>query len=309
MLSFFVGKLMRAALALVLVVTLTFFALRLAGDPVAAFLPPDAPAPQVEQFRTAWGLDRPLVVQYGVYLGNVVQGDFGHSFSDGRPAIVVVGERVPRTLLLLGLSFLFMLVLGVVLGTVAALTHRTPLDRAIMVVTVLGYSVPNFFLGLLLILVFSVQLRWLPSTGSDEWRALIMPVITIGTTGAAIIARFVRAALLEVVAKPHVRAARARGLREFVVVVGHVLPNAAIPTVTVIGFIVGGLIAGGVVTETVFAWPGIGRLTVTAVAQRDLAVVQAIVLLIAACMVTANLTVDLLYGWLDPRVRAGARGR
>ncbi len=307
MLGFIIGKVMRAIIALLLVVTLTFVSLRAAGDPAAAFLPPDAPIQQVDQFRSNWGLDRPVLVQYLVYLGNLAHGDFGQSFADGRPAIVVVGERVPKTLLLLGLSFVFMLVLGLALGTTAALTHRTPLDRAIMLVTVLGYSVPNFFLGLLLILVFAVQLRWLPSTGSDGWQTLIMPVITIGTTGAAIIARFVRSALLEVVGKPHVRAARARGLRDFIVVAGHVLPNAAIPTVTVIGFILGGLIAGGVITETVFAWPGIGRLTVTAVAARDLAVVQAIVLLIAASMVTANLMVDLLYGWLDPRVRAGKR--
>ena len=303
MLSFFVGKFLRAVVALWIVVTLTFVVLRLAGDPAAAFLPPDAPAQQVEQFRSKWGLNRPLAVQYAAYVGNVVGGDFGRSFNDGRPAIVVVGERVPKTLLLLGSSFVFMLALGITLGTTAALTHNTPFDRMIMFVAVIGYSVPNFFLGIILILLLAVQLQWLPSTGSDGWQALVMPVVTIGTTGAAIIARFVRAALLEVMAKPHVRAARARGLREFVVFLGHVLPNAAIPTVTVIGFILGGLVAGGVVTESVFAWPGIGRLTVTAVASRDLAVVQAIVLLISASMVTANLAVDLLYGWLDPRTR------
>lgn len=308
MIGFLIGKAMRTVLALLIIVTLTFIVLRLAGDPAQTFLPPDTSPQAVEVFRVKWGLDRPLHEQYIAYLGNVVTGDLGHSFVDGRPAAVVVGERIPKTLLLLGTSFLLMLVMGMPLGIVSALKHDSWIDRTVMAVTVLGYSLPNFFLGILLILFFSMRLRWLPSTGSDSWQNLIMPAITIGTAGAAVIARFVRTAMLEVLSKPYVRAARARGLLEFAVVTRHAMPNAAIPTVTVIGFLLGSLIAGAVVTEAVFAWPGIGRLTVTSVSTRDLAVVQAIVLLIAATMVAANLAVDLVYGWLDPRIRDGARG-
>ncbi len=307
MILFATGKLVRAALALWLVATLSFFALRMAGDPAMAFLPPDAPAVQVEQFKKKWNLDQPLPSQYAAYLVNIAQGDFGRSFSDGRPASKVVGERIPKTLLLLGASFAFIVVFGLTLGSLAALAHNTFLDRAIMLITVMGYSIPNFFLGLLLILTFAVQFRWLPSSGSDGWQALVLPVITIGTTGGAVVARFVRAAILDAKTGPHVRAARSRGLAERTVFLGHIAPNAALPTATVLGLLLGGLVAGGVVTETVFAWPGVGRLTVTAVAERNLAVVQTIVLLVAASMITANLAVDLLYGWLDPRVRQGGR--
>ena len=307
MTGFVVGKALRAVLALLILVTLTFVALRSAGDPTSTFLPPNATEREIQDFKRTWGLDRPLPVQYATYLANALQGDLGRSFQDGRLVTEVIGERIPATLLLLGLSFALMILLGVPLGVLAAFRHGTWVDRSVMVASVIGYSVPNFFLGVLLILVFAVQFRWLPSTGNDGLGALVMPVITIGTTGSAIITRFVRAAVLEVLSKPHVRAARARGLREVLVVAGHILPNAAIPTVTLIGFLLGGLIAGGVVTETLFAWPGIGRLTVTAAASRDLAVVQAIVLLVGASMVTANLIVDLLYGWLDPRIHLTGR--
>lgn len=308
MTGFVFGKVMRMFLALFIIVTLTFVVLRLAGDPAQTFLPPDASSKMIETFRAKWGLDRPLYEQYVSYVGNVLKGDLGRSFTDGRPATVVVGERIPKTLLLLGSSFVLMLLVGIPLGLLSALRHNTWIDRLVMTIAVVGYSLPNFFLGILLILLFAMRLRWLPSTGSDSWQNLIMPVITIGTTGAAVIARFVRAAMLDVLSKPYVRAARARGLSEFTVLIRHALPNAAIPTITVIGFLLGSLIAGGVVTEAVFAWPGIGRLTVAAVSTRDLAVVQTIVLLIAVTMVTANLIVDLMYGWLDPRIRESSKG-
>ncbi|POF28318.1 ABC transporter permease [Roseibium marinum] len=305
MTEFIIGKFIRMFVALLVIVTLTFIVLRTSGDPAQTFLPPDASPKTVEDFREKWGLDRPLPDQYLAYLKNVMGGDLGHSFVDGRPASQVVGERIPKTLLLLGTSFFLMLAMGFPLGIISALKHNTWVDRLVMSIAVFGYSLPNFFLGILLILFFSMYLRWLPSTGSGTWQHLIMPVVTIGTAGAAVIARFVRSAMLEVISKPYVRSAKARGLSRFTVVVRHALPNAAIPTVTVIGFLLGSLIAGAVVTEAVFAWPGIGRLTVTAVASRDLAVVQTIVLLIAVTMVCVNLIVDLLYGWLDPRIRDG----
>lgn len=309
MISAVATKAVRLVLALLIVVSLAFLCLRLAGDPAQTFLPPDASDLMIEKFREKWGLDRSLTAQYFSYLANVLRGDLGYSFVDGRPALDVVSERIPKTLALLGSALIVMVVLGVLLGVMAALSSNSWFDRLTMAIAVICYSLPNFFLGILLILLFAVTLRWLPSTGSSDWRHLVMPVLTIGASGAAVIARFVRAAMVEVLAKPYIRAARARGLSEFSVQLFHALPNAAIPTVTVIGFLLGNLVAGAVVTEAVFAWPGIGRLTVTAVANRDLAVIQTIVLIIAAAMVSANLFVDVLYGWLDPRVRDGKSRR
>jgi peptide/nickel transport system permease protein len=190
---------------------------------------------------------------------------------------------------------------------VAALNHGRALDRLVVAGAVLGHSVPSFFLAILLILLFSVRWRLLPSGGAGSADSIIMPALTIAAGGAGVIARFTRAAMLDALRQPFVRAVLARGVGWPQVVRRHVMPNAAIPTVTMIGFLLGGLVAGAVITETVFAWPGVGRLIITSVARRDLAVVQCIVLLIATTMVVANLTVDLLYVWLDPRMRAAAK--
>ena len=216
-------------------------------------------------------------------------------------------ERVPATLKLTLTAFAFILLIGFPLGIIAAVNRGTAIDRAIMTLSVTGFSLPNFFLGILLILVLSVNFRLLPAFGSDHWYNLIMPVITLGTAGGAVIARFVRSSMLEVLNAPYNRAARARGMSERVLQIlwTVALPNAAIPTITVIGFMVGTLIGGSIVTETVFAWPGIGRLLIDAVSSRELAVVQTIVMLTAACMVAANLTVDILYLIIDPRQRFG----
>jgi peptide/nickel transport system permease protein len=178
-----------------------------------------------------------------------------------------------------------------------------------MMVSVAGFTVPSFVLALVLVLVFSVQLGWLPAAGSDSGKSAILPIVTLGIAGAAILARFTRSAMLEVLGQPYIRAASAKGLQWRKVVVQHALPNAAIPTTTIVGFMVGTLIAGAVVVESVFAWPGIGRLLVSSVSNRDLAVVQVILLLVAATMVTANIIVDVIYGWLDPRLRRGSRAR
>jgi peptide/nickel transport system permease protein len=194
--------------------------------------------------------------------------------------------------------------LGSPAGIYAALHRNSLADRVVMIIAVAGFTVPSFVLGLLLVLVFAVQLGWLPSGGQESWRHGILPVITLGLGGAAVLARFTRSAMLEVLGQPFIRTASAKGVPWRAVVTGHALPNAAIPTVTIIGFMVGTLIAGAVVVESVFSWPGVGRLLVVAVANRDLAVVQCILLLVAITMVCANLIVDLLYGLLDPRLRA-----
>jgi peptide/nickel transport system permease protein len=299
-------KCLRALVTLWIVVTLTFVVLRTSGDPAMVILGPEATPAMIRNFQRDWGLDRPLPLQYVGYIGHVLGGDFGNSFLDGRPALTVVGERLPNTLKLAGLGFALMLAIGIPAGVIAALNRGRAVDRLVVAAAVVGHSVPSFFLAILLILLFSVRWRLLPSGGAGTGASIILPAATIAAGGAGVIARFTRAAMLDALRQPFVRAMQARGLGWPRTVRAHVMPNAAIPTLTMIGFLLGGLVAGAVITETVFAWPGIGRLIVTSVNRRDLAVVQCIVLLIAGTMVLANLTVDLLYVWLDPRMRASA---
>ncbi len=303
MLRFFGFRLLRAGITIIMVVTFAFVVLRLSGDPAQIIMGADAPPEAVAAFRRAWGLEEPLWVQYLRYFGAILGGDLGRSMRDGRDAIVLVTERLPATLTLTIPALLIKLCIGIPAGITAALHRNSAIDRAVMVLAVAGFTVPSFVLGLLLVLVFAVQLGWLPSGGQDSWRHAILPIITMGVGGAAVLARFTRSAMLEVLGQPYIRTASAKGVPWRAVVWGHALPNAAIPTVTIIGFMVGSLIAGAVVVESVFSWPGVGRLLVVAVANRDLAVVQCILLLVAATMVTANLGVDLLYGALDPRLR------
>jgi peptide/nickel transport system permease protein len=296
----------RAVLTILLVVTFAFVVLRLSGDPASLILSVDAPPEAVAAFRKEWGLDEPLWVQYFEYLRHVGVGDFGQSMRAGRPAASLVAERIPATLVLTVPALLVKIGVGIPAGVLAALRKGSWIDRLVMAGAVAGFTVPSFVLGLVLVLVFAVQLGWLPSGGTDSWASPILPVITLGIGGAAILARFTRSAMLEVLNQPYILMASAKGVPWRLVVRSHALPNAAIPTVTVIGFMVGSLLAGAVVVESVFSWPGVGRLLVVAVSNRDLAVVQTILLLVATTMVSANLLVDLLYGVLDPRLRGGS---
>jgi peptide/nickel transport system permease protein len=226
---------------------------------------------------------------------------------DGRPAIALVAERIPLTLALTVPALLIKIGIGIPAGVYAALNRGKHADRLVMALSVAGFTIPSFVLGLTLVLIFAVKLGWLPSGGQDTWRHAILPVLTLGIGGAAVLARFTRSAMLEVLGQPFIRTASAKGLPWRRVVTGHALPNAAIPTVTIVGFMIGTLIAGAVVVESVFSWPGVGRLLVVAVANRDLAVVQCILLLVAGTMVISNLVVDFLYGYLDPRLRSAGR--
>jgi peptide/nickel transport system permease protein len=305
MLSFVASRMARAALTIAFVVTFAFVVLRLSGDPAMLIMSVDAPPEAIAAFRKAWGLDDPIWQQYLAYAAKALSGDFGNSMRDGRPAIELVLERVPMTLAITVPAFMIKLCLGIPAGIFAALYRNSALDRLTMMVSVAGFTVPSFVLALLLVLVFSVQLGWLPSSGNDSWQSAILPIVTLGLSGAAILARFTRSAMLEVLGQPYIRTASAKGVPWRRVIGDHALPNAAIPTITIVGFMVGSLIAGAVVVESVFAWPGVGRLLVSAVANRDLAVVQAILLAIALSMVAANLAVDIAYGWLDPRLRRG----
>jgi peptide/nickel transport system permease protein len=303
MARYFAIRIVRAMITIALVVTFAFVVLRLSGDPALIIMGPEAPPEVIAAFRKSWGLDDPIWMQYFDYFGAIAKGELGRSMRDGRPAIALVVERIPATLALTIPALLLKLAIGIPGGIFAALHRGSLIDRAVMIGAVAGFTVPSFVLGLVLVLIFAVQLGWLPSGGQETWRHAILPIVTLGIGGAAVLARFTRSAMLEVLGQPYIRTASAKGVSWRAVVLSHALPNAAIPTVTIIGFMVGTLIAGAVVVESVFSWPGVGRLLVVAVANRDLAVVQCILLLVAATMVTSNLIVDFLYGFLDPRLR------
>jgi peptide/nickel transport system permease protein len=297
-------KIGRALVTMWLVATFAFLILRLSGDPIEILLGDQAEPEVIEHYRALYGLDRPLHEQYGNYFAGILGGDFGFSLVDQRPVLAVIAEAVPATLELGLTALVVSIAIGIPLGIIAALNRNRPVDRFVMTFAVFGFSIPNFFLGILLILLFSLWLRVLPSSGMGTLWHLVMPAITLGTAAAGSLARFTRSSMLEVLNKLYMRTAAAKGVPRRRRIQWHALPNAAIPIVTVLGFRLGDLVAGSIVTETVFAWPGVGRLLVTSVSGRDLAMVQGILLMTAFTMVIANLLVDLVYGWIDPRIRA-----
>lgn len=309
MLRFIFVKLARALLTILLVMSFAFIVLRLSGDPAQILLGPDAPQDAVDAFRARWGLEDPLWQQYLAYLKQLAMFDFGVSMRDHSPAIQLVMERVPATLALTIPALMLKICIGIPAGVYAALHRESVADRGVIMLSIFGFTIPSFVLGLVLVLIFAVNLSWLPAGGQDGWHYAILPIATMSIGGIGILARFSRSAMIEVLGQPYIRTAMAKGLPWRDVVWKHALPNAAVPIVTLIGFMVGALIAGAVVVESIFSWPGIGRLIVVSVANRDLAVVQCILLVIAASMVMANLLVDFAYGALDPRLRSARSGK
>ena len=285
------------------VATLVFAALRLSGDPAATMLPGDASVDELVALRRQLGLDRPLWLQYLAFLGGALTGDFGTSFRHQQPALPLVLERLPATLELAGAALVLAIALALPLGILAAVYRGRLVDVAAMAFAVVGQATPYFWMGIMLILVVSVELGWLPTSGRGGVERLILPAITLGTHFAASLARLTRTSMLEVFGQQFVTTARAKGLSEWSVVLGHTLKNAAVPVITLIGLQFGTLLGGAVVTETIFAWPGVGRLAVQSVFVRDYPVVQAGVFVLALTFVAINLVVDLLYGVLDPRIR------
>ncbi|MET9315263.1 nickel ABC transporter permease [Kribbella sp. NPDC003505] len=285
-------------------VTIIFVVLRLVpGDPAYIMLGPDADQAQVAALRAQLGLDQSLIQQYATYLANVVHLDFGESFRLNADSMSLVLQRVPATIQLATTALLLSLLIGLPLGVIAALRAHSWVDRAISVFSLMGQSTPSFWLGIVLILVFARGLKMLPSAGSGTWAHLVLPTITLALPFLAILVRLTRSGLLEVVHEGYVQTARAKGLGEGIVVLVHALRNALIPIVTVVGLQFGALLGGTVIVETVFAWPGVGRLLIDSIGRRDYGVVQASILLVATIFVVINLLVDLLYGFLDPRVR------
>lgn len=293
-----------AALVMLGACTLVFVLIHLIpGDPVEAMLGETARAADRQAMRAALGLDAPLWRQYLEYLGGLARLDLGMSLREQRPVTTILAERLPPTLILASASLLLAVVIAVPLGILAARHQHGPLDSLAMGFSLLGMAVPNFWLGPLLILVFSLWLGWTPVSGMQQPSSLILPAITLGTGLAAVLARMVRNSLLEVLGDDYLRTALAKGLSEGAVLRRHALPNAWLPVLTLLGLQLGALLGGAVITETVFAWPGIGSLLVEAIQARDFPVVQGAVLLVAGLYVAVNTATDLAYALVDPRVR------
>ncbi len=303
LLAFLGWRLIRALIALWLVSSVVFVVMRLSGDPVPLLLPPDAPHSEILRVRAELGLDRPLPVQYAVFVANILRGDFGRSIHFREPALTVVAGYVRATLELGLAAFGLAIVVALPIGLLSAIRRNTALDHLTMGFALLGQSAPTFFLGILFILVLSLKLGLLPTSGRDGWQNLVLPSLTLGAFAMASVARLTRSAVLEVLGADYVRTARAKGLSELYVVAKHTLKNAALPIVTITGLQFGTLLGGAVVTETVFAWPGIGRLAVQSIYNRDYPVVQCVVFFSAVLFIVINLCIDVIYGFLDPRVR------
>lgn len=285
---------------------IVFVLLRVSGDPVVLMLPEDAPPEQIAQLRTSLGLDRPLPEQYLIFITNLLQGDFGRSIRYGnQPILPIVLERLPATLELTLGALLVAILISFPAGIIAATNRNRWQDYSATSFAILGEAMPNFWLGIMLILIFSVNLGWLPVSGRGGVLNLILPALTLGTALAALLTRLMRSSLLEVLGLDYVRTARAKGLRQRFVLVKHAVRNALLSYVTVLGLQIASLMAGSVVTEQVFAWPGIGLLAIQAINSRDMAVVQAIVIIASLIVMSANLLVDLLYAVIDPRIQYG----
>ena len=286
------------------VATLVFSLIHLIpGDPAQSMLGESASPQDVADLRSRLGLDRPLIEQYGAFLRDAARGDLGRSLRTSQPVTTAILERMPATIELAAVAMLAAVLFAIPLGIAAAVWRGTAVDYAATTISLLGVSIPNFWLGPLLAIVFSIQLGWLPVSGRGTWANLVLPAVSLGAALAAILARMTRATLLEELREPYVQAARARGASRMRAVVRHAFRNSLIPVVTLVGLQFGAVLTGAVITETVFSWPGIGRLLIQSIGFRDYPLVQGCILLIAVTYVGVNLLTDLIYGVLDPRIR------
>lgn len=300
--TWLIRRMAGSLLTLLAISVVVFSLVRLTGDPVLLFLPQDATAEEVERLRAQLGFNDPLPVQYGRFLGAALAGDFGFSLKHQEPALRVVLARLPATLELATASMLLTLALALPAGILSALRRGSWFDRAVMAGVVFGQSMPSYWIGIMLILLVSVQWQLLPPFGRGSPAHLVLPSVTLALFFTARIARLTRSGMIGVLRTDYVRTARAKGLSAPAVVLKHALRNAGLPIVTIIGIEFGTLLGGTVITETVFAWPGLGRLAVEAISARDYPVVQGVVLLVSAMFVSINFAVDVLYRWIDPRV-------
>jgi ABC-type dipeptide/oligopeptide/nickel transport system permease component len=301
---FILRRLMLTLPVLLGVATLVFALIHLVpGDPAQAMLGESAAPGDVAELRTRLGLDRPILAQYGSYVAGLVRGDLGTSFRYRTPVAREIGQRLGRTAQLAAAAMTVAILVAIPLGIIGALHRGTAVDHAAMTVSLAGISMPNFWLGPLLTILFSIQMGWLPVSGTGDWRNLVLPAATLGVALAAILARMTRASLTDELRELYVMAASARGLSRGRVVAAHALRNSLIPVVTIIGLQFGSVLTGTIITETIFAWPGVGRLLIQGIGYRDYPLVQGCILFIAVAYVAMNLLVDVVYAWLDPRIR------
>jgi len=301
---FLISRLGSALIVVLGVACLVFLLIHLVpGDPVEVMLGESARPADREALRHALGLDQPVLVQLLDFLKRLAHLDLGESLHSRRPIVGMLAERVPATLELAAAALLVAVVLAIPLGTIAAARRSTGWDAAAMTFAVLGVSIPNFVMGPVLILVFSFWLGWFPVSGREGFASIVLPALTLGTALSAILARMVRSSLLEVLGEDYIRTARAKGLSELEVVIRHAMKNATLPVITILGLQLGTLLGGAVITEIVFSWPGVGQLTIESIQRRDYPVLQACVLVISLAYVVVNTLTDLVYAWLDPRIR------
>ncbi|KAA9366905.1 MULTISPECIES: ABC transporter permease [Ochrobactrum] len=303
--AFFLTRIVQALIAILGVMTLIFFLQRLAGDPVLLLVPQNATQADIEAMRTALGFDQPLAVQYLEYLRGLLTFDLGRSYVQNVSVWTLIASRLPYTLMLAGGALLVAIGLGIPLGVIMAVRRGRAESKAIMGFVLAGQSMPTFWSAILMIMVFAVWLGWLPPSGARDWPSLIMPSIALGILSMATFARVARTAVLDELEKDYVRTAHAKGVPITRIVIRHLLRNASIPVVTVAALEIANLLAGAVIVETVFAWPGLGQLTVQAIAARDFMLVQGVVLLGAVTAIALNLVADVLYSIIDPRIRMG----
>ena len=304
MLRYFLRRVLLAIPVLLGVATLVFSLIHLVpGDPAQAMLGDGAAPTDIAELRTNLGLDQPLFTQYVSFLRHAITGDLGKSFRTGQPVTTMIVERIPATAELAIAAMLVAIVLAIPLGVVAAVWRGTAIDYGAMTFALAGVSIPNFWLGPLLAIVFAVELGWLPVSGRGTLAHLVLPAISLGLALAAILARMTRASLLDELGELYVRAARARGVSNAAAITSHALRNSMVPLLTIIALQFGAVLTGAVITETIFAWPGIGRLLIQSIGFRDYPMVQGCILLIAVTYVAVNLITDLMYGVLDPRIR------
>ncbi len=303
MVRYLISRLLQTILVLFIVVTLVFVILRAIGDPAKLLISPEATFDDLSKMRAILGLDQPLLKQYSIYITGILKGDFGESFYYSRPVFDIIKEHFPATLLLSGVAMLIAVPLAIGAGILSAIKRNTLLDNVVTTVTIAGRSLPTFWLGLIFILLFSVVFKWLPPSGYGTFRQLIMPAITLAAGMAASTARLTRSSMLEVMRQDYMTTARAKGVVENRVIIHHGLRNALLSVVTMIALQIGQMLSGSVVTESVFAWPGVGRLMVSAILNYDFPLVQACALCMALLFVVVNLLADICYILIDPRIR------
>jgi ABC-type dipeptide/oligopeptide/nickel transport system permease component len=296
-------RLYQTVIVFFVITAIVFLMLHISGDPVELLLPQDATEQDVIELRQTLGLDKPLLVQYGIFLANAFRGDLGVSYHHGQPALQLVLDRLPASLQLVGTSILISIIIAIPLGVLSASRRGKLLDRLSLLGSLVGISSPPFWIGIVFILIFAVELRWLPSSGRGTWAHLVLPATSLALYRLALFLRLIRAGMLDIMTQDFIRTARSKGVSEKMVIYKHALKNTLIPFVTIAGMQMGSLLAGAIVTEKVFAWPGLGRLFLDSIGVMDYPVIIAWTLVIATIFLSINLFVDIIYVWLDPRIR------